>query len=120
MSEEQGDDDKPYEPSQKKLDDARAKGEVPNSTDLTTAAVYAGFLLVALAAGSATAQDRLKVVTTFTVLADMAANVAKKISITFLPFMMDIFFALSRSRMKSSPLTGSTNCCLPAQHLVYK
>ena len=52
MSEENTDDDKQYEPSQKKLDDARAKGEVPKSVDLTTAAAYAGFIVAAFAVGT--------------------------------------------------------------------
>jgi len=49
----QGDDDseKSHEPTQKKLDDARRKGEIPKSTDLNTAAAYAGLLLALLAAG---------------------------------------------------------------------
>jgi len=46
MSEDQQDSDKQYEPSQKKLDDARKKGEIARSVDLTTAGAYAGFLLV--------------------------------------------------------------------------
>ncbi len=46
--------EKSHEPSQKKLDDARRRGEVPKSTDLTTAAGYAGLLLVMIAFGSAT------------------------------------------------------------------
>lgn len=49
---EQSDDDKQFEPTQKKLDDARKKGEVPRSTDLTTAAAYGGFLAVAMALGA--------------------------------------------------------------------
>ncbi len=53
MSGEDDDGDKPYEPSQKRLDDARAKGDVPRSADLTTAASYGGFLLAALAFGPA-------------------------------------------------------------------
>ncbi len=53
MSDEQGDDDKQFEPSQKKLDDARKKGEVPRSVDLNTAAAYAGVLLAAVAFGPA-------------------------------------------------------------------
>lgn len=40
--------DKPYEPSQKKLDDARKKGNVPRSTDLNTMAAYGGLILAAL------------------------------------------------------------------------
>ena len=51
MSEE--DDDKQFDPSQKKLDDAREKGEFPKSTDLTTAAAYAGLLLVCVSVGPA-------------------------------------------------------------------
>lgn len=55
----QGDDDseKSQEPSQKKLDDARKKGEVPKSNDLTTAAGYAGIVLTATAVGSSTLQS---------------------------------------------------------------
>lgn len=51
MAAEDGEEDKQFEPSQKKLDDARAKGEVPRSTDLATAASYAGFLVAVLALG---------------------------------------------------------------------
>lgn len=51
MSGEDDEGEKQFEPSQKKLDDARAKGEIAKSTDLTTAAAYAGFLLVALTMG---------------------------------------------------------------------
>ncbi len=46
------DDDKQFEPTQKKLDDARKKGEVAKSTDLNTAASYSGILLVAVAMGA--------------------------------------------------------------------
>ncbi len=51
MSESSNEDDKQYEPTQKKLDDARKKGELPRSADLNTASSYAGFLLVSMAAG---------------------------------------------------------------------
>ncbi len=48
-----GDDDseKEHEPTQKRLDDARKKGDIVKSADLTTAASYAGFLLCAMALG---------------------------------------------------------------------
>lgn len=49
---EQQDDDKQHEPTQKKLDDARRKGEVPRSADVGTAASYAGFLAVATVFGA--------------------------------------------------------------------
>lgn len=44
-------DDKPFEPSQKKLDDARARGELARSPDLVTAISYGGFYLVCLSVG---------------------------------------------------------------------
>lgn len=55
MSED--DDDKSHEPSQKRLEDARARGEIPKSTDLSTAAAYAGFVLVGLFSGTALLQQ---------------------------------------------------------------
>ncbi|NCO85939.1 MAG: flagellar biosynthesis protein FlhB [Rhodobacterales bacterium] len=51
MSGEEDDSDKQYEASQKKLDDARQKGDFARSADLTTAAGYGGFLLAAVALG---------------------------------------------------------------------
>lgn len=53
MSGEDDASDKPFEPSQKKLDAARDKGDIPRSADLTTAASYGGLLLAALAFGPA-------------------------------------------------------------------
>ncbi len=50
---EDDDDDKQYAPSQKKLDDARKKGEIPRSQDLNTAASYAGLLLAGAGLGGA-------------------------------------------------------------------
>ena len=52
MSQEEDDADKQYEPSQKKLDDARKKGEIPRSADLTTAASYGGLLIASAALGA--------------------------------------------------------------------
>ncbi len=47
MSDQNNDDssEKPHEPSQKRLQDARQKGEVPRSMDLMATASYGGFLL---------------------------------------------------------------------------
>ncbi|MEM8538248.1 MAG: EscU/YscU/HrcU family type III secretion system export apparatus switch protein, partial [Pseudomonadota bacterium] len=49
MNQGEEDSDKQYEPSQKKLEDARKKGEIAKSADLNTAASYAGMLLVLVA-----------------------------------------------------------------------
>ena len=51
----EGDDatEKEHEPTQKRLDDARAKGDFARSADLNTAAAFAGLLLAALAFGPA-------------------------------------------------------------------
>lgn len=57
MADPQDDVDKQHEPTQKKLDDARRKGEVPRSTDLTTAASYGGFLLVSVTIGAANLRE---------------------------------------------------------------
>lgn len=45
--------EKQHEPTQKRLEDARRKGEVPRSTDLTTTAAYGGLLIALLAGGGA-------------------------------------------------------------------
>jgi flagellar biosynthetic protein FlhB len=45
--------EKSYEPSQHRLDEARKRGEVPQSADLATAAGYVGFFLAASAFGAA-------------------------------------------------------------------
>lgn len=52
MSEDNDDQDKQHEPSEKKLDDARKKGEIPRSTDLITSVSYTGFLIAAFTFGS--------------------------------------------------------------------
>mgnify|MGYP000105841901 CR=1 FL=1 len=51
MSDDNEDDDKQYEASQHKLDEARKKGDFPRSTDLNTAAAYAGILVIGLSIG---------------------------------------------------------------------
>ena len=53
-----GDDgEKTHAPSQRKLDEARKRGDVPRSADLTTAAVYGGLLLAVLVTGAAALQQ---------------------------------------------------------------
>ncbi|MBV1866491.1 MAG: flagellar type III secretion system protein FlhB [Marinosulfonomonas sp.] len=63
MSQGEDETEKQFDPTQKKLEDARKKGEVPRSTDLTTAAAYCGFLLVALSLGAKTLGDLGSVLT---------------------------------------------------------
>lgn len=52
MSEE-NDDDKSFEPTQRKLDEARKRGEIARAPDVTTAASYLGLCLAAVWAGRA-------------------------------------------------------------------
>lgn len=52
MSDQEDDNDKPFEATAKKLQDAREKGEIPRSTDLMTAAGYGGLLLAIMATGA--------------------------------------------------------------------
>ena len=51
MAENQDEASKEHEPTQRKLDEARKKGELPRSTDLTTACAYGGMLVAAAALG---------------------------------------------------------------------
>jgi len=76
MSDGSQDDDKQHEPTQKKLDDARKRGEIAKSTDLNTAASYGGILLVAMAMGAATLPQFSQL------LANMVGN-ADRISTVF-------------------------------------
>ena len=54
MSEDGESEDKQYEPTQKKLEDARKKGDLARSADLNAAAAYAGFYVVAFTVGAGT------------------------------------------------------------------
>lgn len=57
MSEQNDDTEKSHEPTQRKLDEARKKGQVAKSTDVSVAASYAGLLLAMSAAGAASSQN---------------------------------------------------------------
>lgn len=52
MSSAEDDSDKSHEPSQQKLDEARKKGEIVRSSDLSVAASYAGLLLALSVTGT--------------------------------------------------------------------
>lgn len=67
------DEDKQHDPTPKKLEDARKKGEVPRSADLNTAAGYAGLCLCALGLG---AYSLSEVGTAATVMLDQADQLA--------------------------------------------
>lgn len=56
MAEENDSAEKEHEPTQRKLDEARKKGEIPRSTELNTAAAYSGLLIAALIPGAAAVQ----------------------------------------------------------------
>jgi len=77
MSEGGGEDEgeeKQYEPSPKKLEDARKKGEVPRSADLISASGYGGFLLVAMAWGAASMSDFSQILAGFLGRADLLSD----------------------------------------------
>ncbi|MFQ1700445.1 flagellar type III secretion system protein FlhB [Loktanella agnita] len=76
MSAEEEDNEKQFEPTQKKLDDARKRGEIAKSADLTTAASYAGLLLVCLTVGSAALID---LGTAMVVLLEQSHDIARLI-----------------------------------------
>ena len=74
MAEE--DSEKPFEPSQKKLDDARKKGEIARSADLQTAAAYGGLTIALFAAGP---QIISNLGTTLAILVDQSTNLSAAI-----------------------------------------
>lgn len=97
MSGTDEDDDKQHEPTQKKLDDARKKGEVPRSNDLTTAASYAGFVLAGAAVGATSLSDMGQVLSGILSRVDTlsdqmfhgaAAPVVAALALDFLPHLM--------------------------------
>jgi len=51
MKEDDDDTEREHEPSQKRLDDARKRGDVPRSADLTTAGALSGLVLGLIVAG---------------------------------------------------------------------
>jgi len=57
MSDQNDDTEKTHEPTQKKLDDARKKGDIPRSADLSTAASYGGLLLALVSVGAGSIED---------------------------------------------------------------
>jgi flagellar biosynthetic protein FlhB len=65
--------DKEHEPSQKRLDDARRKGDLAKSLELSGAGAYAGLLLAMLAGGAAFTQAG----TAAMILIDQAPELAK-------------------------------------------
>jgi flagellar biosynthetic protein FlhB len=69
----QEDGEKIHEPTQHKLDEARKKGEVARSQDLSTAAGYGGILLTAIAFGAPSMQ---KLGTSLMVLLDQPEQLA--------------------------------------------
>lgn len=74
MSGENDDSDKSHEPTQKKLQDARKKGEIIRSADVSVAASYAGLWLGLLAFGALWVQTLGGVLTAFLARADDLAT----------------------------------------------
>lgn len=70
------DADKQHEPTQKKLEDARKKGEVPRSSDLSTAAAYGGLLIALTTLGG---QTVAKLGTTFSGMIAQSSSLAPDI-----------------------------------------
>lgn len=76
MSGQDDDSDKPHDPSEHRLKEARDKGEVARSADLTTAAATAGFVLVCVAVGPGTLRQVGAVGATYLAEADRLGPLA--------------------------------------------
>jgi flagellar biosynthetic protein FlhB len=74
MSGQDDDVDKTHEPTQHKLDEARKKGELARSADLTAACAYVGFLITGMAVG---AQSVSFVSTRLMVLIDQSGDLSQ-------------------------------------------
>lgn len=67
-------EEKPYEATQRRLDQARAKGELPRSLDLLAAATYWGVLAFAVTVGAASLADAGATLSSFLARAGSIAN----------------------------------------------
>jgi len=77
MSGEESSGEKSFDPTPKRLDDARKKGEIPKSADLTTAASYFGFILAAALAAPVGLEN------SFLALAELISQADHLSTITF-------------------------------------
>jgi flagellar biosynthetic protein FlhB len=120
MSDEESASDKEHEATEKKLSDAREKGEIPRSTDLITAGSYIGFLLAGATlggnmllksgeAGGAILEqsDRLSAVWTRgagqSVLTVLAAMVGPLAPFFLIPFVTAMLMVLAQRAMIFTP-----------------
>jgi flagellar biosynthetic protein FlhB len=120
MSDEQSASDKEHDATDKKLSDAREKGEIPRSTDLITAGSYLGFLLAgatlggdmllksAEAGGVLLAQsDRLSAVWTKgagqSVLTVLGAMVGPLAPLFLIPFVAAMLMVIAQRAMIFTP-----------------
>lgn len=69
-------EDKSHDPSQKRLDDARKRGEIPRSQDVLTAASYGGFLVACFLSGPAALLGAAEAATAMLAQADRLASQA--------------------------------------------
>lgn len=74
MAEKNDEAEKSHEPTPHKLREARKKGDIARSADVTTAAAYAGFLLTAVAIGASSVDQ---VSTSLMVLIDQSTELAR-------------------------------------------
>ncbi|MEM7546464.1 MAG: flagellar type III secretion system protein FlhB [Pseudomonadota bacterium] len=73
MSEEEQSGEKSHEPSEQRLQEARDKGDIPKSTDLSAAAAYIGLVVAVFLAGAAVVQGTGIVMMSFLSRADTLA-----------------------------------------------
>jgi flagellar biosynthesis protein FlhB len=91
MSDGEDDTDKEHDPTQKRLDDARKRGEFARSQDLLTAAAVAGFVLTGMGLG---AQALMRSGAAATVLIDQADSLAAHMADGGRPVMMQTLQAV--------------------------
>lgn len=83
-------EEKPHDPTQKRIEDARREGQIARSQDMLTAAAYAGFALAAFGFGGAALQEAGRIGTTFLQWPERpeTALATPAMAVTALPFLL--------------------------------
>lgn len=119
-------DDKQHDPTQRRLDDARKRGEVPLSQDLTTTGAYAGLVIAAVVFGTISLSEMGRAFSSMLERADQVSNALFKgsarplageiilnVSLPFLPWVLIPLCGVILSVIAQQAFTISAKKVLP-------
>jgi flagellar biosynthesis protein FlhB len=126
MSEENDGAEKTHDPTPQRLEEARKKGDIPKSNDVSAAAAYGGLMLALLAAGVATLQGAGGALTIFIAQPDrltgvvlgpgglgLTAAALGEAAWSFLPVFLGPFAAVALALVAQRAVTVSTEKLKP-------